>query len=295
MGKIGLVTVLFKSDDVLEGFFKSISSQDYKNYWLYLIDNSVTERTNDLIKGFLEKYSVTSCKHIKNSENIGVAAGNNTGIKLSIEEGCSHVLLLNNDIEIPQSFLLSKILSISETKGESIIVPKIFYYPGKKIWMAGGYIDKFRALGVHYGYKKNDLPRYNISKHVTYSPTCFMLIRKEVFEKVGLIDEKYFAYYDDTDFIFRAGKSGYKVYYEPSLYILHKVSAIAGPESPFYVYYSNRNKIYFIKKNFKGFLKYFSLGYTFVSRVVFWMRYDKERKRKLIKGIKDGFKIPIIR
>lgn len=293
MGKIGLVTVLFKSDDVLEGFFKSISSQGYKNYCLYLIDNSVNDKTNELIYSLLEKFPITSYKHVKSNGNIGVAAGNNVGIKLSLNEGCSHVLLLNNDIEIPQIFLLANIISISETKGESLIVPKIFYYPGKKIWMAGGYIDKFRALGVHYGYNKDDAPRYNISKYVTYSPTCFMLIRKEVFEKIGFVDEKYFAYYDDVDFVLRAGKAGFKIFYEPSLYILHKVSTITGTESPFYVYYSNRNKIYFIKKNFKSFLRYFAILYTFISRVAFWLKYNGEKRKKLIQGIKDGFKIPI--
>lgn len=293
MGKIGLVTVLFKSDEVLEGFFKSIAEQDYKNYCLYLIDNSVNEITNRLIQSLIDKFPVSSWTHIKNDENIGVAAGNNAGIKKALSEGCSHVLLLNNDIEIPQTFLLRSMIEISETKNESLIVPKIFYYPGKKIWMAGGYIDKFRGLGVHYGYNKNDDPKYNVPKHVTYSPTCFMLIKKEVFEKAGIIDEKYFAYYDDTDFVFRAGIVGYKIYYEPSLYILHKVSFIAGTESPFYVYYSNRNKLYFIKKNFKGFFRYFSLCYTFISRIAFWIKYDKLKKRKLVEGLSDGLKIPI--
>lgn len=293
MSKIGLVTVLYKSDDVLEGFFRAISCQDYKSYCLYLIDNSVNNKTNELIDSLLKKFPVTEYRHLKNDDNIGVAAGNNAGIKIALSEGCSHVLLLNNDIEIPQTFLFRSLVEISETKGESLIVPKIFYYPGKKIWMAGGYIDKFRALGVHYGYDKNDAPKYNVSKHVSYAPTCFMLIKKDVFDKVGMIDEKYFAYYDDTDFVFRAGLAGYKIYYEPSLYILHKVSSIAGTESPFYVYYSNRNKIYFIRKNFRGFFKYFSLAYTFASRVAFWLKYDKERKKKLIKGLKDGCKIPI--
>lgn len=269
MGKIGLVTVLYNSDEVLEGFFKSVSFQNYKNYCLYLIDNSVNEKTDKLIDLLLQKFPVIASNHIKNDTNIGVAAGNNTGIKIALSQGCSHVLLLNNDIEIPQTFLMENMFEISESKNESLIVPKIFYYPGKKIWMAGGYIDRFRALGVHYGYNKNDLPKYNIPRQVTYSPTCFMLIRKEVFEKVGMIDEKYFAYYDDTDFVFRAGLAGFKIFYEPSLYILHKVSSIAGAESPFYVYYSNRNKIYFIRKNFKGFFKYFSISYTLASRIAF--------------------------
>lgn len=293
MGKIGLVTVLYKSDEVLEGFFRSIAIQDFKNYILYIIDNSVNDKTNLLLETLSRQYPSVERKHIKNKENTGVAAGNNTGIRLALADDCSHVLLLNNDIEIEQSFLLGKMLAIAEEKGEVLIVPKILYYSNRKIWMAGGHMDKFRALGVHNGMNKTDIPKFNIPKHVTYSPTCFMLIAKSVFDKVGIVDEKYFAYYDDTDFIFRAVALGYKIYYEPSLVILHKVSTSVGVESPFYVYYSNRNKIYFIRKNFRGFYRWFAIGYTFLARTFFWLRYNSEKRKSLIKGIVDGFKIPV--
>ena len=293
MAKIGLVTVLFKSDEVLPDFFSSIARQTHKDYILYLVDNSESEATDKMISQCLADYPVTAYKHIRTGGNIGVAAGNNTGIKLSIADHCSHVLILNNDIDIEQDFMFSAMLSLAEEKGESMIVPKIYYYGEKKIWMAGGYMDKWRALGVHYGYNKTDAPEFNVAKHVTYSPTCFMLVKKEVFEKVGFMDEKYFAYYDDTDFVLRATNRGYKIFYDPTLVILHKVSSSAGTNSAFYVYYSNRNKLYFIRKNFTGLQRYFSILYTLVSRVVFYFRFDKARRQKLVLGLKDGFKMPI--
>lgn len=292
MAKIGLVTVLFRSDEVLPDFFKSISQQTHKDYILYLVDNSESATTDAIISQCLKQYPVTAYRHIKTGGNIGVAAGNNTGIKLSIGDNCSHVLILNNDIEIEQDFMFSKLLSLADA-GESMIVPKIYYYDEKKIWMAGGYMDRWRALGVHYGYNKKDEPKYNIAKHVTYSPTCFMLVKKEVFDATGIMDEKYFAYYDDTDFVLRATRLGYKIWYEPSLELLHKVSSSVGTNSPFYVYYSNRNKIYFIRKNFKGLQRYFSLLYTLISRIAFWLGFDKARKQKLVQGLKDGFKMKV--
>jgi len=293
MAKIGLVTVLYKSDDVLEGFFKSISCQTYKNYILCLVDNSVNEVSNSLINKYLNEYPVTDHRHIKNSGNIGVAAGNNVGIHLALKEGCSHVLLLNNDIEMEQDHVFSTLVSLCEEKGETMVVPKIYYYDSRKLWMAGGYMNKWRALGIHYGYNKKDAPKYNAGKYISYAPTCFMIISKEVFEKVGYMDEKYFAYYDDTDFVLRATKAGFKLYYEPSVYILHKVSSSAGSNSPFYVYYSNRNKIYFIRKNLKGINRYFAILYTLALRAFFWIRFDRVRKKKLVRGLKDGFKLSI--
>ena len=289
----GLVTVLYKSDDVLEGFLKTLSIQTYKDYKLYLIDNSENEGTDILLTNLLNRYPVSAYQHIKTGGNIGVAAGNNAGIKAAMSDNCADVILLNNDIESGQDFVFEKILSVAATKQEAIIVPKILYYDTRKVWTAGGYMDNWRALGVHYdGYDEND-QKSNIAKHITYAPTCFMYIKKEVFDHIGIMDEKYFAYYDDTDFVYRACQHGYKLYYEPSVTILHKVSSSSGGDnSLFYIYYSNRNKVYFIRKNYKGIRKLIALCYTLLSRTFFYLRFDKERRFRLLQGIKDGFKMP---
>ncbi len=293
MAKIGLVTVLYKSDDVLVDFFKSIARQTHRDYILYLVDNSVNETSNRIIERCLAENYITEYRHIKNTDNVGVAEGNNIGIRQALAHGCSHILLLNNDIELEQDFAFSNLLSLSINKGESIIVPKIFYYSGRKIWMAGGCMNKWRALGIHYGFNKEDAPKYNVAKHITYAPTCFMLIESSVFEKIGLMDEKYFAYYDDTDFVYRAIKEGYKLYYEPSVTVLHKVSSSTGSDSTFYVYYSNRNKLYFIRKNFRGVVKYFAILYTLFTRIFYYIRFNKEQRKKLVQGISDGFRHPV--
>lgn len=292
MAKTGLVTVLYNSDNVLEGFFKSVSAQTYRDYILYLIDNSVNDSTNVLITNLAQTYPVSEYRHIKSEGNIGVAAGNNAGIKQALADGCDYLLLLNNDIEIEHRGALMKMLSVCEMKGEKMVVPKIYYYDTRKVWMAGGHMDTWRALGVHDGYKKTDRPAYNIPRYITYAPTCFMLVNKQVFEKIGIMDVQYFAYYDDTDFVYRATRAGFKLYYEPSINILHKVSSSGGGDiSTFYVYYSNRNKIYFIRKNLKGIKRLFAIFYTLSSRLFFWLRFNKERKKDLVRGLKDGFRM----
>ena len=86
MAKIGLVTVLYKSDNVLDGFFKSISIQTYKDYVLYLIDNSSSDATDALIQRLAQTCPVSRYYHIKSPGNIGVAAGNNAGIKKAIDD-----------------------------------------------------------------------------------------------------------------------------------------------------------------------------------------------------------------
>ena len=290
MEKIGLVTVLYNSNIVLEGFIKSISTQDYKNYILYLVDNSYNDNTNKILEQLLNKYKVNAYKHINASSNIGVAAGNNIGIKEALSDLCTDVILLNNDIEFESEDVFSKILLIAKEKKIDIVVPKILYFDDRKVWMAGGYMDNLRALGVHY--TESNTRNINKSQNITYAPTCFMLIKASVFSTIGDMDEKYFAYCDDTDFVFRAIKNKMNLFYESSITILHKVSSSSGGDnSLFYIYYSNRNKLYFIRKNYFGIRKWFAIMYTLTSRVLFYIKFNKEQRIKLIDALKDGFKL----
>jgi GT2 family glycosyltransferase len=292
MAKIGLVTVLYNSDEVLEDFFRTVSYQDYKNYELYIVDNSENPNTDELIITLSNKYPITAFNHIKTGGNVGVAAGNNIGIKQAIADLCSYVLILNNDIVIERTNCFSKMIELSKLKGEKIIVNKVLYYENRKVWMAGGYMDNFRALGVHYSGNDENSSKFNEEKYITYAPTCFLFVNSDIFKEIGIMDEKYFAYCDDTDFVYRCIQKDIKIFYEPSLTILHKVSSSSGGDaSLFYIYYSNRNKIYFIRKHYKGIHKFLSLTYTLLARFVFYLKFNTAQKQKLIEAIKDGFKM----
>jgi GT2 family glycosyltransferase len=291
MAQIGLVTVLYKSDSVLEGFYESLSLQTFKNYHLYIVDNSPSNETDEILEFLNQKYSISTFTHIKNTNNNGVAKGNNQGIELALKDHCDYVLLLNNDIEFYQPTLLQEMLDEAKTKSEDIIIPKIFYYNSRTIWMAGGHIHNNKAIVSHVGVDEADNDKFNNSGHFDYAPTCFMLISREVFNKVGLMDENYFVYYDDTDFIKRASKAGYKIYYMPNLEIFHKVSSsTGGGETLFSIYYLNRNRIYFIRKNLAFPQRQLSTLYTLATRALLF-KYKKAERAKLIQAVVDGYKM----
>lgn len=292
MAKVGLVTVLYNSNDVLEGFFKSLSPQIFKDYKLYIIDNSPSAETDKVIAKYTLLYPIQEYIHIKSSGNIGVAAGNNVGIKAALEDDCEYVLLLNNDIEFEQYDLIKEMYNYANANHEEFIIPKILYYDSRNIWMAGGYLNKFRATSIHVGENRIDSEEFNQPKYFGYAPTCFMLIKASIFQEIGLMDEKYFVYYDDTDFIYRATLNKYKIYYMPKYKILHKVSSsTGGSESSFSIYYGNRNRVYFIKKHFGLFHRLVSYSYFLTSRVIKYFQYDKIKKERLVQAIKDGFKM----
>lgn len=290
--KIGLVTVLYHSNDVLPGFFNSLSAQSFKDYHLYLIDNSSGSGSRDLIQQLQEQYPLPAYTYIANAENEGVAHGNNQGIQMSMDAGCTHTLLLNNDIEFEQIDLLGKMYAYAVASGERMIVPKILFFDTRKIWMAGGRMLKTRGYTSHVGGLKADGPEYSTAGHFDYAPTCFMLIDNSLFREIGLMDPAYFVYFDDTDFVYRAVKRGDLVYYMPSLVVLHKEStSTGGGQSPFFLYYFNRNRLYFIRKNFLGLQKWLALFVTALANARNLIRYKKTNRGILVQAIKEGVRL----
>ncbi|HVS92103.1 MAG TPA: glycosyltransferase family 2 protein [Mucilaginibacter sp.] len=294
MAAIALVTVLFNSDSVLEGFFKSLSIQTFTDFHLYLVDNTPNPHTDDLLLQLSKTFNINNYTHIKNDSNVGIAKGNNQGVELSLRENCLYTLLLNNDIEFYQADLLKDMYLHASKYNEALIIPKILYYGTNKIWMAGGRLFKYSGKTIHIRDLEDDDPGHDKPSYFEYAPTCFMLIDNHLFRKIGMMDENYFVYYDDTDFIYRAVIAGYKVYYMPNLQVMHKVStSTGGGSSLFTIYYTNRNRIYFLRKNFKGIKKLLPLAVTLTTRVGKSFLYNRRQTESMWKAVVRGFKMKI--
>jgi hypothetical protein len=252
--KIGIVTVTYNSADVLTEFLECISIQTYKDFQLYVIDNNSQDSTLEVLNGFIEyEYHL-----IANSENLGVAAGNNQGIKAALDEGCEFVLLINNDT-VFESKLIEKLVKAYQKYGSSVITPKMMYYgDDDKIWYAGGFFKKNQGwLNYHRGQGEKDVGQYDFDDLVEYAPTCCTLIQKSVFENVGIMDEKYFVYFDDTDFFYRIVKSGmHEIRYIYNVKFYHKIGSLTKSRTDnfkpklgdFFVKQMTENQIYYLRK-----------------------------------------------
>jgi GT2 family glycosyltransferase len=187
---------------------------------------------------------------LRNAANEGVAEGNNIGIRAALRDGCSSVLLINNDTAFEPD-LLSELIRGMRRHECDMVVPKILFFDEpQKIWSAGGYFSAWRGSARHFGFGKKDDGHYDQPRAVRYSPTCCMLITREAFTRVGLMDANYFVYFDDTDFSLRAYRMGIKLFYIPTARLLHKVSSLTGGESAFTYRYTARNHVYYLLKNF---------------------------------------------
>jgi GT2 family glycosyltransferase len=271
--KIGLVTITLNSESVIAGFINSVTNQNYLNYCLYIVDNNSTDNTLKKINELADKDKVVI---IKNNFNNGVAGGNNQGILKALEDGCEYVILINNDTEFEKE-LISKLLYAAQNLKYSIAVPKMLYYNEPEIiWFGGGYLKRSSGYrNFHVGMGEKDEGQYS-DREITYAPTCCALIHRSVFEDIGLMDEKYFVYFDDTDFWYRVMKHGkHKMLYINDIVFYHKVGSLTKSKNgtrhnfkfgEFAIKYTTRNRVYYLRKQ-KTPLSYFNL-------IWFWFRIN---------------------
>jgi len=250
-------------DDTSE-LLVSLSKISYSNYTIVIVDNN---STNDEAEK-LENISKSKAHILRSEENLGFAGGNNVGIKYSLKRRADYILLLNNDTTVQPDFLEILVSKYEGEKQAGIVAPRINYYDEpQKIWTDGGKISRIRGSGFAYS-NKFEKEVDSSDKSVTFVSGCCMLIKREVLLSVGLFDENYFLYIEDTDLCLRTIRAGYKIYVVPKTKIFHKVNSSTKKNySSIPLYYATRNRLYFSKKNFKN-SYYLTVAYLLLSMLI---------------------------
>lgn len=247
--KIGIVTVTFNSSKVLEDFFSSVRNQTWSNYILYVVDNASRDNTCRYVQQHMPAHGVL----LENAENVGFAAGTNQGIRRALDEGCEAILALNNDVFFGPD-LLERLVDGLRRYNCEMTTPLMYYHqPKDRIWAAGGTLQPCLAFrSTHRGQEETDHGQYAAPARVTFAPLCCVLICRTVFDRVGLLDERYFTYTEDVDFMYRCLKAGIALWYIPEARLWHKVNSLTGTASAFSLRYGARNRAYFIAKHLSG-------------------------------------------
>lgn len=279
-------------EDTIE-CIESLEKISYENFKILIVDNNSSNDSVNKIKDLFNKYETIQLKN-----NLGFAGGNNVGIKKAIEYDADFILLLNNDTIVEANFLNEMINSFyNNAKNVGIVGPKIYSYYDKQISEAEGNINFFKFTTNNNSYNKND-NKCQPEQEVNFISGCCMLIKKEVFDKVGLLPEEYFMYYEDTDFCTKALEREFKILYNPEAVIYHKESSsTGGKDSPFSIKWNNRNRIIFMHK-YKYKVSKFSFLcsklYIYVTRFIRILQYtvknDKERADAIYDGLREGRK-----
>lgn len=216
-----------------------------------VVDNGSTDGS---VEGIRKKFPLVEV--IENNENLGFTGGNNIGIHRALEDGADFVWLLNNDTYVDKNALQALVNECTD-EHVGVVGSKIYFAPGhefhkdryntaqlgKVLWYAGGLIDWNNMYASHRGVDEVDCGQYDKIDETAFVTGCSMLVKREVFEKIGLLDEKFFAYLEDLDFCLRAKQAGYKLLYAPKSVVWHKNAGSSSVGSQLHQYYMTRNRL----------------------------------------------------
>lgn len=204
---------------------------------------------------------------IRNEKNYGFAEGNNIGIRYALKAlEPDYILLLNNDTVVDSRFL-SELIKVGESEEKiGILGPKIYHYDRRDIIAsAGAKIDLWSGHASQRGSGTPENGSYKEVEYVDYVTGCALFIKTELIENVGMLDDSFFAYWEETDLCMRSRKAGYRVAFVPESKIWHKISATTNKISGLQLYYMTRNKLLFMKKHANG-LQISSFSVLFLTK-----------------------------
>lgn len=197
---------------------------------------------------------------IRTEENTGFSGANNIGIKKALERGNNDILIINNDTVVDPDMITNLLKTLESDPKIGVTTPKIYfakghefhkdrYKPhelGKVFWFAGGYTDWDNVRSIHRGVDEVDHGQYDKTEKIEFATGCCMLFKREVLEKVGLFDDRYFLYYEDADLNERIQRAGYEIYYVPEAKLVHiNAASSGGAGNVLQDYFITRNKMLF--------------------------------------------------
>ena len=248
-----------------------------------VVDNASTKDEATAIEN---KY--TYVKVIRSDKNLGFAGGNNLGIKAAHGK---YLFLVNNDTVFKQFNIHSLIDRLSSFPKIGVVCPKIrFTWSNNPIQFAGYTpLSTISVRNKAIGFGEDDQGQYNTPHPTPYAHGAAMMIKHDVIEKVGLMPECFFLYYEELDWSMMITHAGYEIWYEPACTIYHKESQTTGQSSPLRTYYITRNRLLLVKRNWKGFNKF--LSYCYLIGIVATrniLKYGLSGKWNMLKAVCRG-------
>lgn len=266
---------------------ESLERITYSNYKIIIVDNASSDESEIILK---EKFSQHI--YIQTGSNLGFAGGNNVGIEYALKNGADYVCLLNNDTIVERDFLEPLVENAEKDKYIGVVSGKICYYnEPNKIWFAGGSINPWTGITKHFKLNQIDKGKENVQITTGYVTGCLMLVKREVIINVGMMNDKYFLYYEETDWNVRIRRYGYKIIVDYRSKIYHKISASTSKVSNLTTYYFIRNRHYFVNSNYGTISKLFIfivIRYILLKKALkAWALRDKDRLNILKRTYQD--------
>ncbi len=226
---------------------QSLQAVTYPNFRTVVVDNA---SGNDEAKALRDAFG-DHIDLIESETNLGFAGGANLGMRHALEQGADYVLLLNNDTTVAPAFLSEMVAAMERLPAAAAACPKTYFYDRRdEIYSTGGRYSLWKGTARQAGRGQTDRGQFDKIAVRDYADGVCMLIPRAAIERVGLLDEDYFAYWEETDWCARARQAALRCYYIPSAKVWHK-AARSQERSNEFQYLYRRNALMFVRKRGK--------------------------------------------
>ncbi|MBI9035354.1 MAG: glycosyltransferase family 2 protein [Bacteroidales bacterium] len=258
---VSIISVNYNQSQVTCDMIESLNHITWPNLEIIIVDNASTEDDPTIIK---TKYP--NVVFIQNPINYGFAAGNNFGIMAARGK---YVMFLNNDTEVDPGFIEPLINKFESDSTIGAVSSKLrFYYQPDTIQYAGyTEMSPYTIRNFSIGYKEKDKGQYDKDRETPFAHGAAMMVPMNVIKELGMMSYIFFLYYEEADYCDRIKRAGYKIWYVHDSLVLHKESVSTGKMSPLKIYYLNRNRMVYMRRNIFGKPFYLALGYQLIIAI----------------------------
>ena len=295
---IAVIVINWNSYKFTFDCIKSLEKCNYPNFKIILVDNGSTDFSIEKLSKDFKNLDI-----IKNKLNLGFTGGNNIAISKALNENYDYVMLLNNDTKVNPDFLNFLVERLENENNLGAIQPLILQMDNKKkVWNAGGEFIRLFGLTKVINKGKNVNSIDSNKNYSEWISGCCIMLKSKVIDKVGLLDNSFFAYFEDVDWSLRIKNEGYLLGIDNRSIIYHYESGSSktlsksneGFLNPLVHYYNFRNHIKLIKKhinhfNFTGAI-FFQLSKVVTFSLYFIVRLRFYKLNKMWQGVIDGIK-----
>ncbi|WP_298651192.1 glycosyltransferase family 2 protein [uncultured Proteiniphilum sp.] len=288
--EISIITVNYNGIKDTAKMIESVQSNLSIPYEIIVVDNG-SKRDESLL---LEK-GYPFIKTIRSEKNLGFAGGNNLGIRQAVG---NYLFFLNNDTVLRDNSLHYLVETMQMDPKIGGASPKILFNDACGHIQFAGYtpLSEITIRNQTIGFNESDNGQYDTLSRTPYLHGAAMLVKREVIEKVGLMPECYFLYYEELDWSTQITKAGYELVYEPRACIYHSESNSTGKESPLKIYYLTRNRLLYTQRNRTRKSRTLSIAYQVLvaypkNVLKFVIRLKIPLAKACIKGCMDFFRI----
>lgn len=266
-------------------FLESCGELRYPNTRLLVVDNASSDGSPAAIAARFPQV-----EQIRNPGNLGFAAGMNVGLRRALAQGAAYVLLANNDTTLEPD-ALDRLVRAADHYGADLVTPAI-YYDGDRsqIWWLGGDLRPLLLEIRPYPAMPTPEPQPFLVDFIT---GCGMLVSRRCLEAVGLFDEQFFMYYEDSDYCLRAKRAGLRALVEPRALMYHKVATSSGgSDSPNERYQMARSSVQYFRKHTRWWQWLLVGPYRTASALRTLLRLSRTRRfgaaSAYLRGLWDG-------